>query len=52
MGNLELERTSHIGFCIGKILRKTFLQFFSAEEKNLRKKNNLVKTIFFTFSII
>jgi hypothetical protein len=28
MGNLELERTSYIGFVSGKILSKTFSQFF------------------------
>jgi hypothetical protein len=51
MGNLELERTSYIsyiGFVSGKILSKTFLQFFttfSAEEKNLRKILRCLKLI-------
>jgi putative heme iron utilization protein len=39
MGNLELERTSYIGFVSGKFEEKHFYNFFtfSAEGKNLRK---------------
>jgi hypothetical protein len=46
MGNLELERTSYIGFVSGKILSKTFLRFFYkifCGGKKIKKKANLVR---------
>jgi hypothetical protein len=42
MGNLELERTSYIGFVSGKILRNKFLQFLQfCGRKKFKKKNYL-----------
>jgi hypothetical protein len=47
MGNVELERTSYIGFVSEKFEEKHFYNFFttfSGEEKNLRKTNLIMDT--------